>query len=1183
MKRILVYVTLVLSLDHFKKNLNIDMAINFVHLKVHSEYSLTDSTIRHANLLDIAIKRQIPAVAITDICNLFGTIKFYKKALSKGIKPIIGVDLIIESEDKTPASLTLLAENETGYQNIVEIVSDAYLAEKERLNGIPVILKKNLTKDKLKGIIGLSGAQDGEIGLLINKGHPNQAAKTLQHYTNLFDHDCFFIELQRLRKEGEDFYLSKALELAESYDVPVVATNNVRFLDKKDYDAHEVRVGISEGYTLLDEKRVSRYSNEQYFKSAKEMQKLFHDIPQALENSVTIAKRCNVTFSLGNAVLPEFPIPDNLSINEYFTKVSYDGLDKRFNSIIEGYDKTEAEQVKARYQKRLQIEIDVITQMGFPGYFLIVADFIQWAKDHDIPVGPGRGSGAGSLVAYALKITDLDPLPYKLLFERFLNPERVSMPDFDIDFCMEGRDRVIDYVAKRYGRNSVSQIITFGSMAAKAVVRDVGRVLGQPYGFVDKIAKLIPNELGIRLSDAYQKGSDLYLFCKENEEAEQILKYAFKLEGITRNVGKHAGGVVISPSALTDYSPAYCEAGTHQLVSQFDKKDVEEVGLVKFDFLGLRNLTVIKMALDLINQRLNLEKKSSININTIPLDDTQTFSLLKRSETTAIFQLESRGMKELINRLQPDCFEDIIALVALFRPGPLGSGMVDDFINRKHGRQRVSYPHPSLEAVLKETYGTILYQEQVMQIAQILANYTLGGADILRRAMGKKDPHEMAKQRDIFVQGAKQNNIDEKLASSIFDLMEEFAKYGFNKSHSAAYALVSYQTAYLKTHYPSEFMAAVLSSDMDNTDKIVNLINECKQINLTVVTPHINHSQRQFSVNETHQIVYGLGAIKGIGIQAIDMIINEREQNGTFKNLLDFLKRVDLQKINKRVIEALASAGALDDLGTHRASILASLDNLLKRVEQDKEAQNSGQSDLFGFSENESDSDDVEYIQAPVWSLKERLKKEKSSLGLYLSGHLIDESKVILEALKINPLSQLSTSPHKTNQRFAGVVTSFTQRKTKTNRSFGILTIDDATNRVDITIFSELFEKSKDLIVVDETIIVEGSIEEDHFTGGLRINAKTISTIDQMIDQLAKGLQIDLSDQPITDDFTQIKSLLNETKLEDEALKNSQLYFRWHHQPLQINWPIELPLKLTHKTLQSIEALPSVKRLKLIF
>ncbi|TNF65503.1 MAG: DNA polymerase III subunit alpha [Gammaproteobacteria bacterium] len=1158
------------------------MTIDFVHLKVHSEYSLVDSTIRHKRLLSEAVSRNMPAVAMTDQCNLFAIIKFYKQALSYGIKPIIGVDLLIQTDEKEHTTLTLLAENQIGYQHIVEIISDAYLNATERVNGIPVIDKNKLFNASLKGVIALSGGCDGEIGLLINKGHLEKAQQTLLAYKNIFDDDSFFIEIQRLGKEEETYYTTEVLKFAQQYDIPIVATNNVRFLNKEDFDIHEVRVGISEGYTLLDEKRTSRYTNEQYFKSAEEMKALFSDLPSALENTVIIAKRCNVTFRLGNAVLPSFPIPEHLSIDEYFAKVSFEGLEKRFSSILNNYEASEYEALKSRYKNRLQIEIDVICQMGFPGYFLIVADFIQWAKDHDIPVGPGRGSGAGSLVAYALKITDLDPLPYNLLFERFLNPERVSMPDFDIDFCMDGRDRVIDYVAQRYGRESVSQIITFGSMAAKAVVRDVGRVLAQPYGFVDKIAKLIPNELGITLTDAYKEGSELYQFCQDNEEAEQILNYAFKLEGTIRNVGKHAGGVVISPSALTDFSPSYCEAGSKQLVSQFDKKDVEEVGLVKFDFLGLRNLTVIKMAVDLINKRLKKESKPLINIETLKLDDTKTFDLLKRSETTAIFQLESRGMKELIARLRPDCFEDIIALVALFRPGPLGSGMVDDFINRKHGRQKVSYPHPKLEPVLKETYGTILYQEQVMQIAQVLANYTLGGADLLRRAMGKKDPKEMAKQRDIFISGSKENDIDEKLASSIFDLMEEFAKYGFNKSHSAAYALVSYQTAYLKAHYPAEFMAAVLSSDMDNTDKIVTLINECMTMGLNVIPPHINQSQKQFSVSQNNDVVYGLCAIKGVGLSAIEMIIDEREKHGAYLNVLDFLQRVDLQKANKRVLEALICAGALDDLGTHRASILLSLDNLLKRVEQNELAQSSGQSDLFGFSEpdDNTQTDTTLYTDCAPFSLKERLKREKSSLGLYLSGHLIDENKALLDTLGIKALNSISHTTKKSSQRFAGVIISFTQRKTKTGRAFGILSIDDATLRIDITLFADLFEKTKDTLHVDDTIIVEGDVEEDNYTGGLRINAKAILTIDHAINKYAKGLAIYLNDQRNCDDLIKIKSLVTDDNNDSNI---NRLSFHWQEAQVCVNWPLNYVLTLNQNIIDTIKSINSVDRIDLLF
>ena len=752
--------------------------------------------------------------------------------------------------------------------------------------------------------------------------------------------------------------------------------------------------------------------------------------------------------------------------------------------------------------------------MGFPGYFLIVADFIQWSKDHDIPVGPGRGSGAGSLVAYALKITDIDPIPYGLLFERFLNSERVSMPDFDIDFCMDGRDRVIEYVAQKYGSESVSQIITYGSMSAKAVVRDVGRVLGQPYGFVDKIAKLIPHDLGIKLKDACALDTPLYDLCQKDEAVDEIIKIALKLEGLTRSVGKHAAGVVISPSKVTDFSPIYCEEGSKQLVTQFDKKDVEEVGLIKFDFLGLRNLTIIDNAVKIVNKKRRLKHESELDIALIPITDKRTFQLLQNGETTGVFQLESRGMKELIKRLKPDCFEDIIALVALYRPGPLGSGMVDDFVNRKHGRQAVSYPHPDLQEVLKETHGTILYQEQVMQIAQILANYSLGEADLLRRAMGKKDPEEMAKQRDSFEKGAAKNGIDTMLATSVFDLMEEFAKYGFNKSHSAAYALVSYQTAFLKTHYPEAFMAALLSSDMDNTDKLINFISECQKMELKLVLPHVNTSEYHFMVNQETNVVYGLGAIKGVGFTAIKGFLAERQRNGIFQDFYDFCLRVNMRKANKRVCEALIYAGAMDGFAENRQTLIGILEDAMKAADQKNQMHSSGQLDMFGFNKTANLVEkmrDVSHIKIPNWSTKDKLIFEKKVLGMFLSGHLIDEDKMWLKHLNILTFKPPVIKNRKEPVLLAGVVVSIVQRKMKSGKLMCVLQIDDGFERLELVIFSELYNLVRHLILVDETLIIGGEMSIDTYSDQLRITALSIHSIAQYVDENIKSFKLSVA------------------------------------------------------------------------
>jgi len=892
-------------------------AVPFVHLRMHSEFSLIDSMIRIKPLMKALQAEQMPAIALTDQSTMSGMIKFYKAAQSAGIKPICGCDVFIAETteaDATISRMTLLAMDSKGYLNLTELVSRSF--QEGQIDGKAIIQKQWLA-DKSEGLIVLSGAAEGEIGrALINRGVA-EAEQILRYWIGLFG-DRFYLEVQRTGRQYDEDCLHLSAQLAQLAKVPIVATNDVMFVSAEDFEAHETRVCINQSMTLDDPRRLKAYSNQQYLRSAEEMQALFVDLPSALENSVQIAKRCNLDIQLGHYSLPNFPVPDGLTMDEFFGKVSRDGLEKRLKVILDATDPKYQAQRKI-FDDRLEFELNIICQMGFPGYFLIVMDFIHWAKDNDIPVGPGRGSGAGSLVAYVLEITDLDPLKYDLLFERFLNPERVSMPDFDIDFCMDNRDRVIEYVSQTYGKDAVSQIITFGTMAAKAVVRDVARVQGKPFGLADKLSKLIPFEVGITLSKAVEQENTLREFIENNDEVQEIMDMAYQLEGLTRNVGKHAGGVVIAPTKLTDFSPLYCDADGSGLVTQYDKNDVEDAGLVKFDFLGLKTLTVVDWAMGMINERRQAKGEEAIAIETIPLADEPVYKLLQGAETTGVFQLESRGMKDLIKRQLPSNFEDIIALVALFRPGPLQSGMVDDFINRKHGRAQLAWPHEdyqldSLRPVLEPTYGIILYQEQVMQIAQVMAGYSLGEADMLRRAMGKKKPEEMAKQRSGFLAGSVANGIDEGLAGNIFDLVEKFAGYGFNKSHSAAYALVAYQTAWLKHHYPAEFMAAVLSADMQNIDKIVIFVEECRRMELPLNLPNVNESHYKFTVNSANQVVYGLGAVKGVGEGPVAAIIEARETSGDFKDLFDFCKRVGSKKINKRVLEALVASGALDDL-----------------------------------------------------------------------------------------------------------------------------------------------------------------------------------------------------------------------------------------------------------------------------
>ncbi|MCZ6526909.1 MAG: DNA polymerase III subunit alpha, partial [Gammaproteobacteria bacterium] len=856
------------------------MQQSFVHLHLHSEYSLSDGLIRIEPLVKAAAEAGLPAIAITEQGNLYSLIKFYRLAQQYGIKPIVGADIKINDDVGNKSSLLLLCQDRVGYVNLTKLITKSYL--EGQLQGIPYVRHAWL-KGHTDGLIALSGAREGNVGQAIIKGNLDSARTNLTDWLQLFP-DRFYLELQRTARQNEEIYIQGAIDLAISFSVPVVATNDVRFLTEEDYDAHEARVCIQQGNVLNDPRRVQSYSAQQYFKNTAEMVELFQDIPEAIDNTLRIAQRCNLEFTFGEYYLPHFPVPPDHDQNSWLRLEAEKGLIRILDTDHQGDDVIADRNV---YQQRLDRELDVIVSMGFPGYFLIVADFILWAKQQGIPVGPGRGSGAGSLVAYALGITELDPIKYDLLFERFLNPERVSLPDFDVDFCMDRRDEVIKYVSERYGRDHVSQIITYGRMAAKAVVRDVGRVLGHPYGFVDQIAKLIPFDLNMTLDRALQEEAVLKQRYEEEDEVKILIDLARDLEGLARNAGRHAGGIVIAPKPLTEYMPLYCEQGSAMTSTQFDMGDVEKIGLVKFDFLGLRTLTIIDWALKDINRELLAEAEEKIDIRNIPLHDAASLKLIRRMDTTAIFQLESEGMKKLIGRLKPDDFNDLTALVALFRPGPLQSGMVDDYIDRKHGRARVEYPHPALEHILKPTYGVILYQEQVMQIAQVLAGYTLGAADLLRRAMGKKKAEEMAQQRSIFVEGAMANGVSQKVATYIFDLMEKFAGYGFNKSHSAAYALLAYQTAWLKAHYPAAFMAAVLSSDMDNTDKTVIMVDEVKRMQLKLLPPSINQSEYKFKVIDKNTVLFGLGALKGAGAAAIENIILERNENGGFKDLFD--------------------------------------------------------------------------------------------------------------------------------------------------------------------------------------------------------------------------------------------------------------------------------------------------------
>jgi DNA polymerase-3 subunit alpha len=1075
----------------------------FIHLRVHTEYSLIDGLVQMEPLIETAVDFRMPAIAITDQGNLFGIIKFYQAAMSAGVKPVIGADLWIynDKDPKKPFRLSVFCQHNDGYKNLLKLISRSYL--EGQYHDKPMV-KREWLKEYADGLLAMSGAQEGDIGLALVAEDTNLVNESLAFWSGLFP-ERFYIELQRTGRANEETYNQAALLLAEKNRLPIVATNDVRFIAKDDFEAHEARVCIHEGYTLADPRRPRPYSEQQYLRSPDEMAALFSDIPEALQNTVEIAKRCNVTFTLGKNYLPHFPVPDGTTVDDYLDTVAKDGLNARLNVTFD----TKADDfstIRIPYDERLKREVDVINKMGFAGYFLIVADFTRWARNNDVPVGPGRGSGPGSLVAYALNITDLDPLAHELLFERFLNPERVSMPDFDIDFCVEGRDRVIDYVMRTHGRESVSQIITYGTMAARAVVRDVGRVLGMGYGFVDKMAKLIPFEIGMTLEKALAQEALLRERYEKEDDVRTLLDLARKLEGTTRNVGKHAGGVVIAPGKLTEYTPLYCEPGEpDHLVTQFDKDDVELVGLVKFDFLGLRNLTIIDRAVKNINAIRKAINEAPLDIHLLPMDDVPTYKLLKACKTTAVFQLESRGMKDLVKRLQPDCFEDIVALVALFRPGPLQSGMVDDFINRKHGRAKVIYPHPKLEPILRPTYGVIVYQEQVMQIAQSLAGYSLGAADMLRRAMGKKKPEEMAMQREIFCKGSVERDVPLETATSIFDLMEKFAGYGFNKSHSASYALIAYQTAWLKAHYPAAYMAAVLSSDMDNTDKVVLFVDECKDLGLKMEAPDINHSDYPFKVIDSHTLAYGLGAVKGAGQAAIESIVAERHSTGPFTDLFDFCKRVDMRKMNKRVLEALIKAGAFDKIGPHRKSIMDSLSVASHNAEQALRNQTLGQHDLFGAANPETPK--IEYVKTQKWSDQVRLLGEKETLGLYLTGHPIHRYLDELKHFTTNRVAELRPTQNKSTTA-AGIISSVRVIQTKRGDRMAVASIEDGSGQIDILCFSETYHLYRELLIKDQLIIIEGEVSIDEFSGGYRMLCREIFSIDQARARHAKYLRI---------------------------------------------------------------------------
>ena len=1082
----------------------------FVHLRLHSEYSISDGMLRVDGAVARAVADAMPALGLTDLANLFGMVKFYSTARSAGIKPVIGCDVWVADDgsgDRRDPSreccsrLLLFATSRAGYLRLCDLLSDAYLAP--RRHGRAELSRQRLEGGDNSGLIALSGAHFGDVGQHLLAGKREQAEHCARHWAALFP-GAYYLEVQRYGQPQAEQLLTATAQLGERLGLPLVATHPVQFLEREDFTAHEARVCIAEGYVLADTRRPKTFTEEQYFKSQEEMATLFADLPEALENTLEIAKRCSLSIELGKSKLPPFPTPPGVSIDEHLAAEAAAGMELRLAQLYP--DVATRQEKRPEYEKRLAFEIATILQMGFAGYFLIVADFIRWAKQQGVPVGPGRGSGAGSLVAYSLLITDLDPLRYDLLFERFLNPERVSMPDFDIDFCQDGRDRVISYVKERYGSHAVSQIVTFGTMAAKAVIRDVGRVLDLPFNFVDQFAKLIPNEIGITLEKAREKEPALNERLEQEEELRQLWDLARRLEGLTRNVGMHAGGVLIAPGKLTDFCPLYsppAAAGAEgqAVVSQFDKDDVEKVGLVKFDFLGLRTLTILDEAVNSV-RRLN-PHLAHFRLEDIPLDDKPTFDLFAAANTTAVFQSESRSAKDLERRLKGDSFEDIIALMALNRPGPLQSGMVDDFINRKNGRAKAEYFHPDLEPVLKPTYGVIVYQEQVMLVAQILAGYTLGAADLLRRAMGKKKAEEMAQQRAIFTQGAVSRGVAEKLATHLFDLMEKFAEYGFNKSHSAAYALIAFQTAWLKHYHPAAFMAATLSSELADTDKVHLFYQDSLDNGIRFLPPDINAGGVRFEAVDAHTIRYGLGALKGTGEAALEAILRARD-NGPFADLYDFCRRVDKRVVNRRVIEALIRAGAFDALDDHRARLLASVGVMLSAAEHaDKNALQGGLFDGGG-------AHTPHCVDTRRWSEREQLLNEKQALGFFFSGHPFTAYRSELAPFLKKSLGQLEAQRDPT--LLAGVVVSMRTQMTRRGK-MAIVALDDGAAQIEVAVYNELFEAERGKIKEDELLLVEGKVQRDDFSGSLRVVADRLITLGEARSRFAKGLFLAMNGQ----------------------------------------------------------------------
>ncbi len=1090
---------------------------NFVHLRLHSEYSITDSILRIKDAVKLATSDNMLALGLSDLHNMFALVKFYKACRNKGIKPIISAEVYVEGIDER-YKIILIAKNIVGYRQLCDLITRSYVSNKT--GDIAYIKEEWLFTAHNHDLIALSGFIDGDIGKLILAGKLVEAEAKAALWAQWFP-DNYYLELQRFNRPDVDKLLTATLNIASQLILPVVATHPIQFAEAGDHFAHEVRVAVGQGARIDDEKRVNLYANDQYFQTQAQMVKKFSDIPSAITNSVEIAKRCNVEITLGEYFLPNFTTPDNIPLNDYLSIVAKSGLDKRLAEMFV-IDSDEYKEHAPIFRERLEIETKTIIQMGFAGYFLIVADFIMWAKANDVPVGPGRGSGAGSLVAFSLGITDVEPLRYSLLFERFLNPERVSMPDFDIDFCQDKRELVIEYVKDKYGADAVAQIATFGTMTSKAVIKDVGRVLGLPYGLCDSLTKLIMSTpaKSYSLLEAYAEFPELkQKIDNADYDVKRLWELSLQLEDLPRSVGKHAAGVLIAPGKLSDFCPLYLADGMQ--TSQLDKDDVESIGLVKFDFLGLRNLTIIKEAVENIKELHGIE----VNLSNYDFTDKGVYELMQAGNTTAVFQLESQGMRRLLVKLEPDRFDDIIAVLALYRPGPLGSGMVDDFIKRKKGEADINYFHPDLQECLEPTYGVIVYQEQVMQISQTIGGYTLGGADLLRRAMGKKKPEEMAKHKNLFMDGAKQRGYDVKLAENLFDLMAKFAEYGFNKSHTAAYAVVSYHTAYLKHHYKTAFMAATLSSELDKTDKLYEFCQDCLENDLIMLPPDVNQSVYRFKAIDNQTIRYALGAIKGIGAGVVELIENERARGGEFTSFVDFCRRMDKKALSKKTLEGLIKAGAFDSLEANRAKLYYNIENVLEFVNKERENANQGSLfDLFADDEDILESGllhEVNLVDYPLFSLKEQLTLEKQAIGYYLTASLFDEYKDIVKKLGIIPLSkykledeemqELINRPYgkeKPKVLICGVINYIGSRPMKKGGKIVFVNLEDESSELEFVLFDADAEKYKELIKIDAMICVEGELMYDSFREQIKLTGKHVYTLDEAIATKVTGMNL---------------------------------------------------------------------------